>query len=87
MKEIISTLTSKGQVTIPIEVRRRLGVDQGDKLSFLLADDGRIELKTTQYLDIASLAGAAGTLQEPRTWAEMKSIAHEDRAQATHLEE
>ncbi len=29
-----SKLTSKGQVTIPVEVRRRLGAETGDRLVF-----------------------------------------------------
>lgn len=32
-------VTSKGQVTIPLDIRRRLGVRQGDKLVF--DDDGK----------------------------------------------
>ncbi len=31
---IESKLTSKGQVTIPVEVRRRLGAETGDRLVF-----------------------------------------------------
>ena len=30
------TLSSKGQITIPLEVRKRLGLHQGDKLEFVL---------------------------------------------------
>jgi AbrB family looped-hinge helix DNA binding protein len=30
----ISTISSKGQVTVPVEVRRRLGVKEGDKIEF-----------------------------------------------------
>jgi AbrB family looped-hinge helix DNA binding protein len=33
-------LTSKGQITLPIEVRRRLGVDAGDFVTFELTDAG-----------------------------------------------
>jgi AbrB family looped-hinge helix DNA binding protein len=29
-----SKLTSKGQITIPLEVRRRLGIKQGDEVEF-----------------------------------------------------
>ena len=36
MKEIVSTITSKGQVTIPVEVRRHLGLRRNDKLSFVI---------------------------------------------------
>ena len=30
-----ATITSKGQVTIPIEVRKRLGLSEGDRIEFL----------------------------------------------------
>jgi antitoxin PrlF len=33
-----STISSKGQVTIPVEVRRRLGVKAGDKVKFVVKD-------------------------------------------------
>jgi len=29
-----ATMTSKGQITVPREIRRRLGVREGDKLEF-----------------------------------------------------
>ena len=35
-----ATLTTKGQVTIPKEVREHLGVETGDRLSFVVQDDG-----------------------------------------------
>lgn len=78
MKEIRSTITSKGQVTIPAEVRRHLGLKQGDKVTFVLDSSGRVELKAPKYPTIASLAGAAGTLDEPRDIEEMLEIARED---------
>lgn len=34
-----SSLTSKGQVTIPIDVRRRLGLKAGDRLWFTVEDN------------------------------------------------
>jgi AbrB family looped-hinge helix DNA binding protein len=34
-----STLTSKGQVTIPAEVRRRLGLHSGDHVGFVVDGD------------------------------------------------
>ena len=34
-----TTLTSKGQVTIPVEVRRRLGLRPGDHVGFVLEGD------------------------------------------------
>jgi len=39
-----STVTSKGQVTIPKPVRDRLGIKPGDAVEFELAADGRVVL-------------------------------------------
>jgi antitoxin PrlF len=80
VKEIVSTITSKGQVTIPREVRRHLGLQDGDKLSFVLKDDGSVAVHVPTYPTVASLAGAAGSLPEPKSWKEMREIAREDAA-------
>ena len=37
-----SILTSKGQTTIPIEIRNYLGVHAGDRLEFFVDKDGRV---------------------------------------------
>lgn len=39
-----STISSKGQVTVPIEVRHRLGLKQGDRVEFVF-EDGRTILR------------------------------------------
>ena len=39
-----TTVTSKGQVTIPKPVRDRLGIAPGSRINFELAPDGRIVL-------------------------------------------
>jgi antitoxin PrlF len=38
-----ATLTTKGQITIPVEVRTALGVDAGDRVEFLQVGPGRYE--------------------------------------------
>lgn len=52
----VATLTSKGQTTIPKEVREFLGLNAGDKLDFVIESDGRVVLRPTT-LDISSLRG------------------------------
>ena len=37
----LAKVTSKGQVTIPVEIRKKLGIKNGDKVLFI-EDDGRI---------------------------------------------
>ena len=42
-----STISSKGQVTIPVEVRHRLGLKEGDKVEFVF-EEGRTVLRPAQ---------------------------------------
>lgn len=78
MKEIVSTITSKGQVTIPVEVRRRLGVAASDKVVFIISDHGDIGLRKPRFPTVASLRGAAGSLKRPLSWSQTREIARED---------
>ena len=39
-----STLTSKGQITIPKKVRERLHLKTGDRLDFRIEEDGAVRL-------------------------------------------
>jgi antitoxin PrlF len=39
-----ATLTSKGQITIPADVRRMLNVDSGDRVEFVQVEPGRFEI-------------------------------------------
>ena len=82
MKEIFSALTSKGRVTIPIEVRKHLGVTTNGKVAFVIEDDGTVRLRVMRYPTVASLQGAAGSLKKPLSWQEMRQIACEDRFKA-----
>jgi antitoxin PrlF len=59
-----TTVTSKGQVTIPKRVRDLLGIGPGSKIDFARAPDGRIVLvkvqKKTRPSRFARLRGHAG---------------------------
>ena len=79
MKEIVSTITSKGQLTLPAEVRKHLGVKQHDKVAFLIDEGGEVKLKLPRYKDIDSITGKAGSLRQPLSWHEMREIARDDR--------
>lgn len=49
---IQAKLTSKGQITIPIEIRRLLNVKDGDQIAFTISDHGIIMDKLTRPLTI-----------------------------------
>lgn len=56
MKTIVSAMTRKGQVTIPREVRERLGLATPDSVTFVLDEEGVRLRPTTRTLE--SLYGA-----------------------------
>ena len=54
-----ATLTSKGQITIPADVRRLLNVQTGDRVEFVQVGPGRFELvaATRSVRELKSLFG------------------------------
>lgn len=59
----ISTLTSKGQATIPAEIRKSLKLRAGDKVVFEIINEQVIVRKITPF-DHAYHAGLTATLNE-----------------------
>lgn len=55
-----STLTSKGQTTLPRDVRTALGLKPGDRVRYLVLDGGEVRILPTR--PVSSLAGL---LQRP----------------------
>jgi AbrB family looped-hinge helix DNA binding protein len=45
MKAFQSTISSNGQVTLPADIRRHLGVCAGDRIRFIVTDEGTIEVR------------------------------------------
>lgn len=52
-----ATVTSKGQVTIPVDVRTKLGLRPGSRLAFVPTDTGGYEIHP-QAASIQDLKGA-----------------------------
>ncbi len=49
MREVHATVTSKGQVTIPVEIRRRLGIAPTDRVAFVVDREGKVEFRPAKY--------------------------------------
>jgi len=47
----VSRLTSKGQATIPIAIRKQLHLKSGDRIAFKVLDD-RVEIARAEPIDI-----------------------------------
>lgn len=52
----IATLTRRGRVTVPSEIRRARGLHTGDRLSFRVVEGGRIVVEPAN-VSIADLGG------------------------------
>jgi len=75
-----STLTTKGQTTIPKEVRDYLGLEPGDQIEYVVNRDGEIVLKaaTVDLLDLAGALHQAGrravTLDEMKAAVRSRAV-------------
>lgn len=84
MREIIANITSKGQITIPAEIRDHLGINKHNKIVFIIDEAGNVRLKLPRYPDVDFLIGADGSLSKPLSRNEMRKIAYEDRFSASY---
>lgn len=64
-------ITSKGQITIPQEVRRAMGVSEGDRVEFVTDDEGGFALKAASS-PIKALKGIIPLRRGPATLDEMR---------------
>lgn len=70
---VTATITSKGQITIPKEIRKSLNLHVGDKINFIMEESGKVcILPATQ--DITSLKGIITRPGKPVTVDEMRKI-------------
>jgi AbrB family looped-hinge helix DNA binding protein len=62
-----ATVTSKGQVTLPKELRERLGIQRGSRIRFSIPANGAVRVEPVLYdledlWRMADLGGQAGAL-------------------------
>ncbi|MBE0547356.1 MAG: AbrB/MazE/SpoVT family DNA-binding domain-containing protein [Rubrivivax sp.] len=67
-----ATLTSKGQVTIPADVRRALNVEAGDRVEFVQVEPGRFEVVAATR-SVRELKGRFGKPGKAITIGEMNA--------------
>ena len=75
-----ATLTSKGQITIPVDVRRVLNVQAGDRVEFVQVEPGRFELVAATR-SVRELKGLFGTPDRTVSIDEMNQVIAEHGAQ------
>ena len=79
MRELISSVSPKGQITIPLEIRKLLNVKPRDKVAF------KVEGEEVKIAPVGSRLAASymavPALKHPRSFKEMAEIAREEQAQ------
>jgi antitoxin PrlF len=76
-----ATITSKGQITIPVEIRRQLGLKPGDRIDFVPGPNGDVTIKTKKL----PFERLRGILRDPTR--KPLSVQDMDRAIARTLRE
>jgi AbrB family looped-hinge helix DNA binding protein len=66
-----ATLTSKGQITIPLDVRERLKLEAGTRIEFIQAANGDFLIRPA-IVDVRSLKGLLRKPAKPVSVEDMK---------------
>ncbi|MBI3976636.1 MAG: AbrB/MazE/SpoVT family DNA-binding domain-containing protein [Chloroflexi bacterium] len=87
MREMLSSVSPKGQVTLPVAIRRTLGIKPKDRVAFRL-EQGKVEM-TLASSPLQESYQAIPALKPRRTWEEIEALVAEeiaDRAAREGLE-
>lgn len=60
----VAKITTKGQTTIPADIRAALQVGPGDKLAWEVIETGVVQVRRVQPLDVEYLEGLERTLAD-----------------------
>ena len=67
----VATVTSKGQVTIPADVREHLGIKPKDRVQFEISEDGSVTVVPARSHVLASF-GAVKPRQQPEDFRALR---------------
>lgn len=79
MKEITRAVGAKGQVTLPTEVRKALGITGNGRITFAI-DDGEVRLHPAGP-SLDDVYQSVPALKRPLTLKQMREIAIEEHVQ------
>ena len=78
LKEHIRRITSKGQVTVPADVRKKLGIKPGETIVFRIRED-RVELDRAP-MSLEEAFGSVPPLNRPEDFEALSRAAWEEHA-------
>ncbi len=72
----VSTVTSKGQTTVPVDIREFLHLQPGDRIRYVQMDDGTV-LMIPLNVDVSELKGILPKPKKPVSIADMNRAIRE----------
>jgi AbrB family looped-hinge helix DNA binding protein len=79
VKQFVGTVGAKGQVTLPIEVRKQLGIEPKDKVLIEVVDNKAVVRRGIR--SVMDLYGSVPPLKRKLTDRQVREIAMEEMAQ------
>lgn len=73
-----SKVTSKGQVTIPANIRNTLNIEEGDQLVFERAGEYEVKVRVIKAKPLSSLLGALRAKTDPMEMKYIKKQAYDE---------
>lgn len=87
MRELLSVVTRKGQVTLPAEIRKSLQIEVGDKVAFSLEESDKSQVILRPIRSIAeSTFGAVKPRKRPEDFQELRRLFEEEMARGAPAE-
>jgi antitoxin PrlF len=84
MREITTTLTKKGQVTVPVEIRNFFGLKTNDKITFKISD-GIVQISPAKY-SIEDVYGIVKPINKPENFKKIREDAVKEYVQKVYKE-
>ena len=75
----LAKISANGQITVPVEIRRRLGLKSGDKMLFLQKQNGEIVVSNASAVAIRKAQAAVGLYA--------RQANHEVSSETEHIKE
>lgn len=75
VRELFTVMTRKGQITVPVEIRRALGLREGDKVALTLCD-GQVRLSRARSV-VDETAGVLRSRQPALSAEELRTVAEQ----------
>jgi antitoxin PrlF len=70
----MSKISSKGQVVIPLNVRKTLGIEEGDHIRFIIDQNGETKIEVVKKRAILDLFGVAKPKEDT---TDFKKVLHD----------